>query len=381
MSARLKSLLFFSVAATLAIVSVWQSLSWRSSWQIVTEQVTIDAAQAPEFSKSFIFEQETVASVHASAIVSVRNNELLAVWYGGTREGSGDVAIYGSKKGADSAWSIPEVLIGREKLAQDTGRHIKKLGNPVLLSDGSKTVWMFFVSTSIGGWSTSAVNLVISHDAGQTWGRAKRLITSPFLNLSTLVKARPFFYQDGSIGLPAYHELAGKFSELLRVSPDGTVLDKVRITHGRYTIQPSIVALNEDHLITMMRNTNTVRKVVRSYGAKAGKIWSEADYSELPNPNAAVSIAGDKDLLVIAYNDLKDDRNQLALAVSTDRGLSWNKRFQLESSGADEDGVKSEFSYPYLYPTKNGEFHLVYTWQRKRIAYVYFNRSWLEQQP
>jgi len=347
----------------------------------MTEQVTIDADQPPEYSKSFIFEQETVASVHASAIVFATNNELLSVWYGGSREGSGDVAIYVSRKSADSAWSTPEVLIDRAKLAQDTGRHIKKLGNPVLLSDGSKTVWMFFVSTSIGGWSTSAINLIISHDAGQTWGSAKRLVTSPFLNLSTLVKARPFFYQDGSIGLPAYHELAGKYSELVRVSPDGRVLDKARITHGRYTIQPSIVALSKDHLIAMMRNTNEVRNVVRSYGAKGGEIWSKAVYSELPNPDAAVSIAGDKDLLVIVYNDLKNDRNQLALAVSTDKGLSWNKRFQLESSGPDKDGVKSEFSYPYLYRTKNGEYHLVYTWQRKRIAYVHFNQAWLEQQP
>ncbi|MEA1890852.1 MAG: sialidase family protein, partial [Pseudomonadota bacterium] len=355
MPTRLKSLLFFFVVATLAIVSIGQSLPGRNSWQLMTEQVTLDGAQAPEFSKSFIFKQGTVASVHASAIVSATNNELLAVWYGGSREGSGDVAIYVSRKGTDSAWSTPEVLIGRAKLAQDTGRHIKKLGNPVLLSDGRKTVWMFFVSTSIGGWSTSAVNVVISHDAGQTWGRAKRLITSPFLNLSTLVKGRPFFYQDGSIGLPAYHELAGKFAELLRVSQEGVVLDKVRITHGRYTIQPSIVTLSKDLLITMMRNTNTVRNIVRSYGAQGGKVWSEAVYTELPNPDAAVSIAGDKDLLVIVYNDLKNDRNQLALAVSTDKGLSWQKRFQLESSGPDEDGVKSEFSYPYLYRSINGE--------------------------
>ncbi|MEA1889008.1 MAG: exo-alpha-sialidase, partial [Pseudomonadota bacterium] len=81
------------------------------------------------------------------------------------------------------------------------------------------------------------------------------------------------------------------------------------------------------------------------------------------------------------YNDLKNDRNQLALAVSTDKGLSWQKRFQLESSGPDEDGVKSEFSYPYLYRSINGEFHLVYTWQRRRIAYANFNRAWLEQLP
>ncbi|GMR06698.1 MAG: exo-alpha-sialidase [Gammaproteobacteria bacterium] len=375
----MRSPLFFFAVATLAIIAIWQFWSGRISWLVMTDEISVETLQAPKFSKFFIFEQEAVASVHASAIVSVSGNELLAVWYAGSREGSGDVAIYGSKKGVESDWSKPGVLISRAKLAQDTDRHIKKLGNPVLLSDGGKKVWMFFVSTSIGGWSTSAINLVVSHDAGQTWGRAKRLITSPFLNISTLVKGRPFFYQDGTIGLPAYHELAGKFAELIRVTQDGDVLDKVRITHGRYSIQPSIASLGGDRLIALMRNTNTIRYVLRAYGEQGGKVWSKSAYTDLPNPDAAVSMAGDKDLLVVVYNDLKHDRNQLALAVSMDKGLSWNKRFQLESSGPDEAGNKLEFSYPYLYRTKNGEFHLVYTWQRKRIAYVSFNRAWLVQ--
>ncbi|GBE07661.1 hypothetical protein BMS3Abin11_00770 [bacterium BMS3Abin11] len=377
----MRSLLFFSAVATLAIIAIWQFWSGRISWSVMIDELPVETAQAPKFSKSFIFEHGAVASVHASAIVSVSGNKLLAVWYGGSREGSGDVAIFGSKKAIESEWSKPEVLISRAKLAQDTDRHIKKLGNPVLLSDGGKNVWMFFVSTSIGGWSTSAINLAVSHDAGQTWGRAKRLITSPFLNLSTLVKGRPFFYQDGTIGLPAYHELAGKFAELIRVSQDGAVLDKVRITHGRYSIQPSIASLGSDRLIALMRNTNTIRYVVRAYGKQGGKAWSKSTYTDLPNPNSAISMVGDKDLLAVAYNDLKHDRNQLALAVSMDKGLSWNKRFQLESSGPDEAGNKSEFSYPYLYRAKNGEFHLVYTWQRKRIAYVHFNQAWLEQLP
>jgi len=377
----MRPLLFFFAVATLAIIAIWQFWSGRISWLVMTDEISVEAVQAPKFSKSFIFEQGAVASVHASAIVSVSDNELLAVWYGGSREGSEDVAIYGSKKGVESDWSKPGVLISRAKLAQDVGRHIKKLGNPVLLSDGGKKVWMFFVSTSIGGWSTSAINLVVSQNGGKTWGRAKRIIISPFLNLSTLVKGRPFFYQDGTIGLPAYHELAGKFAELIRVSQDGAVLDKVRITHGRYSIQPSIASLGDDRLIALMRNTNTIRYVVRAYGKQGGKTWSKSVFTDLPNPNAAVSMAGDEDLLVVVYNDLKHDRNQLALAVSMDKGLSWNKHFQLESSGTDEAGNKSEFSYPYLYRTKNGEFHLVYTWQRKRIAYVSFNRAWLVQQP
>ena len=243
----------------LAAIAIWQSyIRDQSAGRCRLKSQSGVAETGPVFYKSFIFEQEPTDSVHASSIVSLPGNELLAAWYGGSREGASDVAIYYARKNMDkAAWSRPEILIDHDRVAQDLGRHIKKTRQPgVACQMADKTLWMFFVSTSIGGWSTSAINLVMSHDGGHSWGRTKRLQSSPFLNLSTLVKGRPFFYQDGSIGLPAYHELAGKFAELIRVSASGDVVDKVRMTHGRYSIQPSIVPLENDRLLAMMRNTN-----------------------------------------------------------------------------------------------------------------------------
>lgn len=381
MPRKLNSLFFFSIVIVLAAIAIWQSYSKTISWQIQTEESSPVAGQGPVFYKSFIFEQGPTDSVHASSIVSLPGNELLATWYGGSREGASDVAIYYARKKGEEAWSRPAILIDHDRVAQDLGRHIRKLGNPVLLGNGRNTLWLFFVSTSIGGWSTSAINLIMSHDLGQSWGRVKRLQSAPFLNLSTLVKGRPFFYRDGSIGLPAYHELAGKFAELLRVSANGDVIDKVRITHGRYSIQPSIVPLEDDRLLAMMRNTNMNRNIVRAYAEEGGRAWSQDEYTELNNPDAAVSIAGDEASLVLAYNDIKHDRNRLALAVSQDKGMQWVNRLLVESAALDDQGRKSEYSYPYLIKTTMDEYHLVYTWQRKRIAHVHFNQSWLEQQP
>ncbi len=381
MHSTIKLLAFIAAVVVLATVVFWQSYNRTLSWQIQSEKQSVSTGQLPVFLKSFIFQQGPTDSVHSSSIVSLANNELLAVWYGGSREGASDVAIYSSRKGAaDTDWSEPEVLLDHDRVAKDLGRYIRKLGNPVLLSDGLSKVWMFFVSTSIGGWSTSTINMAVSHDAGHSWGSTKRLIASPFLNLSTLVKGRPFFYHDGSIGLPAYHELAGKFAELLRVTPDGEVVNKVRITHGRFTIQPSIATLEDDRLLALMRNTDMTRNIVRAYAEEGGKKWSDADFIELDNPDAAISVAGNKNYLVLAYNDAKWDRNHLALSVSVDAGMSWEKRLMLESAEPDKHGNKLEFSYPYLIKTANSEYHLVYTWQRKRIAYVRFNQAWLDQQ-
>ena len=382
MSEKLKSLVFFSVVIVIAGIAVWRSYIETANWHVKPDNQLSVTEQKPRFEKSFVFEQEPTDSVHASSIASLAGDELMAVWYGGSREGASDVAIYSARKDSNkAAWSQPEILIDHHSVAQDLGRHIKKLGNPVLLSDNNNTLWMFFVTTSIGGWSTSAINLIMSHDGGHSWGSSKRLISSPFLNLSTLVKGRPFFYQDGSVGLPAYHELAGKFAELIRVSATGDVISKVRMTHGRYSIQPSIVPLEDDRLLALMRNTNLTRNIVRAYGEQGGQQWSDTEYTELNNPNAAISVAGNSENLVLAYNDVKHDRNRLALAVSVDNGMHWSKRAMLESAEPDEHGKKSEFSYPYMIKTARGEYHLVYTWQRKRIAYVHFNQAWLEQQP
>jgi len=38
-----------------------------------------------------------------------------------------------------------------------------------------------------------------------------------------------------------------------------------------------------------------------------------------------------------------------------------------------------EFSYPYLIQVRNGDFHLVYTWNRSFIKHVQFTRTWLDQ--
>jgi len=42
-------------------------------------------------------------------------------------------------------------------------------------------------------------------------GPARRLVSSPFFNLSTMVRGEPVQYADGTIGLPIYQNLLGSF--------------------------------------------------------------------------------------------------------------------------------------------------------------------------
>lgn len=373
----------FTVLVCLLALSAWlgdtsQALSWRfvNPWVQPAEP-----NQQASFRHDFIFRQGPTLSVHAPSIAALSDGALMAVWYGGSREGAGDVSLYTSRlEPGAREWSVPRVLVSRQQLAHDLGRHIRKLGNAVLLYGGKQTVWMFFVSTSAGGWSTSSINLMMSRDNGKSWGAAIRLTSAPFLNISTLVKGHPFFYTDGTVGLPVYDELLGKFSSLLRVDANGTVFDKRRMTKLRKAIQPDMALLRGNRLQSMMRNSGPSRVVLQQSSDDGGQSWSPLGETELPNPDAAVSVTAVKDAMVLVYNDTADDRDRIALAMSRDRGRSWKKFFQLEKGGVDEQGNTEEFSYPYLIRTREGVYHLVYTWKRQRIAHVSFNDAWIGKQ-
>lgn len=373
----------FTVLIVLLGLSAWMGdYSDALSWRFVAPYTSyIDHLQKPRITRGYVFEEGQTASVHAPALAELSDGSIMSVWYGGTREGSADVSLYASVLAAgDDTWSPPRELISRQELADSLGVHIRKLGNAVMLSDGEQKLWLFFVSTSVGGWSTSAINMMVSQDDGDTWSRPVRIVASPFLNVSTLVKGHPFFYQDGTIGLPVYHELIGKFAELLRVDSNGAVLDKQRMTHRRDAIQPDIALLENNRMHAVLRNTGASRVVLQQSSSDGGNTWSLLNETTLPNPDAAVTVASVRNAMAMVYNDSSDDRDRMALALSTNRGKSWRKIYQLEQGGMDEDGNKDEFSYPYLIRTRNGDYHLVYTWKRRRIAHVSFNDAWIGRQ-
>jgi len=76
----------------------------------------------------------------------------------------------------------------------------------------------------------------------------------------------------------------------------------------------------------------------------------------------------------LAFNDSKQTRENLRLAISYDGGANWMRVAEIENNPGDE------FSYPYMIRSLDGRIHLVYTWRRKRIKYVVFNENWINAQ-
>ncbi len=365
------------------------------------------------------------SSVHASATVTLPDQSLMAFWFGGSKEGNRDVTIRSSRFDPESGtWSPDRTVITTTQTQQGEKRYIKSLGNPVALLDGNQKLWVFYVSVSLGGWAGSSANFVTSTDFGKTWSEPQKIVSSPFFNLCTQLKSPPFFYADGSIGLPVHHEMGLKFCSILRLDLEGRVLAKQRLTHGWSTLQPLSLILDDSSALVLMRYASNAPPLTApmTVTANAGLDWSPQTPSPIPNPNSALAGLTLRDgTLLVACNDQTSGRSRLSLLMSQDHGGSWTPIYQVEGDPAFDEGpmdtdqfrnwmgglLRESLSEPlaetenlvqravgswnnpsshtprFEYPSltqSDGEFHLLYTWNRVMIRHFQFNESWLREQ-
>ncbi len=358
---------------------------------------------------------------HAPSLVELKDGRLRAFWFSGSREGASDVEIRSAvfDKGQ---WHAETTVIDRSRTQIALSRYVKKLGNPVAARGADGNLHLYYVTVSLGGWAGSSVTTMTSSDDGETWGSPRRLVTSPFINISTLVKGTPIRYADGSIGLPVYHEFIAKFGELLRIDGAGQVVDKQRLSHGIAALQPVVLVRDRERaLVLMRRGGGGANRVVASSTEDAGRHWAAPVYSTLSNPDAALSaVVLPGGVLLAVVNDIEADRDALTLVASTDGGANWRTIYTLEDQLAARknpldgpayaaavkalalatdagladanafaassvahmchgDRCNFEFSYPYLILTAKGDLKLVYTWNRSFIKHVEFSGEWLAQ--
>ncbi|MBI4621812.1 MAG: exo-alpha-sialidase [Verrucomicrobia bacterium] len=333
----------------------------------------------PFFSHSWITPRGHTPVAHCSVISALPSGDLLAVWYGGSREGAADVALFTARlPSASNSWTRPVKALDRAAAQDELDRRIKKIGNAVIFPDRTGSLWMVYVSVTVGGWSGAALNIKTSQDEGRTWSHSRRLTLNPFLNFGSLVRNRPIYANDGRIGLPVYHETALKFPQVLWLTPGPT--GSVREYRMRSLpaetglIQPALVPLDHDRVLMMLRDRSDGRRLHTAYSNDNGWTWSEAAPSGLPNSDSAIDALRLRDgRILLVYNDAASGRENLRLAVSDNNGRSWQPGAIIEAE------VHEEFSYPYLLEDSRGRIHLTYTWHRQRIKHVEFNLAWLDR--
>ncbi|WP_370625438.1 exo-alpha-sialidase [Polynucleobacter sp. CS-Odin-A6] len=322
-------------------------------------------------------------SVHAASLIALKDGAVRAFWFAGSREGAPDVVINTAVFDPKAArWSAPTVAMDRVRAEKGLSRYIAKLGNPVPARMADGRMQLFFVTVSIGGWAGSSISTMISDDEGFTWGQPQRLITSPLINLSTLVKSPAIPFTDGRLGLPAYHEWIGRFGEFLRVQ-ESQVIDKRRMSSGRGAIQPVVFldgAQDASAFFRQTRSSTQAKQIPASETKDAGQSWLVTKDLEIPNPNAALAaLTLTNGTRVMVLNNVEAGRYRLVMVMRELNSTQWKVVQVLEDDELLASDQRREFSYPYLVSASGENVHLVYTWDRKKIRHIYFPATWFKQ--
>lgn len=392
----------------------------RHKGRRIVRRVKEKVAPVGRVASHFVSSRNDVQT-HAASLIELNDGRLRAFWFSGSREGAADVTIQSAVfDTATGAWGTEQTVTGRAQTQRGLNRYIAKVGNPVPVRAPDGTLWLFYVTVSLGGWAGSSITMMTSHDEGAHWSAPRRLVTSPFLNISTLVKAPPFFYADGTLGLPVYHEFISKFAELLRLDKTGKVLGKQRLAAGgQGTLQPVVLLQSESAATVLTRYAGRGAPQARRMDTHdGGRHWSAPRATGMHNPNSALSalVLADGSWLAV-FNDQQEGRDSLSLQWSGDQGATWRELKRLEEARAlsgqladeaacravlagmaqDSDAARDsapivqsvrrwqgaacrfEFSYPWLMQASNGDLHLAYTWNRTHIKHVQISAPWLRQ--
>jgi predicted neuraminidase len=311
----------------------------------------------------FIYETAPFPQCHASTIAAAGGN-LVAAWFGGTRERHPDVGIWLSRLDG-KAWSAPvEVANG----VQDAStRH--PCWNPVLFQMPRGPLLLFYkVGPSPSTWWGM---LIRSEDGGRTWTMPEKLPD----NIAGPIKNKPILLADGRLLCGSSTEDRGWRVHMEWTSDAGKTWQRTEplcdgISQG--AIQPTILSYG-DKLQILCRN-RVPGPLWQSWSDDGGRTWSKLELTDLPHPGSGidgVTLSDGRQLLV--YNHTVRGRTPLNVAVSS-VGKKWNAAAVLEST-------PGEYSYPAVIQTSDGLVHITYTWKRERVKHVVLDPAKLVLKP
>ena len=369
----------------------------------------------------FLYKDAPFPSCHSATIVETRKGDLVATFFGGTKERNPDVCIWVCRKpkGAKD-WTAPVMVAdGTEQQPVETvtadpadkkyegsktysqskpafggqftpypewkgnwgealvnGVHREATWNPVLFETPDGLLHLYFkIGPNVANWKGWRIT---SKDGGKTWSRREPLpdgIYGPIKNKPVLIGNRLISpTSDERNGWKIYFELSDDMGKTWRRTAF------VEADSGVLAIQPTIIQLPDGRLEALCRTRS--RHIGVTFSSDRGETWSRLQLIDTPNNNSGI------DAVTLSYftspapqlhnsfshylicNDWpiepdkqKGARTPLSILRSDD-GLHWSHWVTLE------DSPISQYSYPSIIQTSDGHLHAIYTWRRQRIKHV-----------
>ena len=319
----------------------------------------------------FIYEKAPYPQCHASTIVETAAGDLVAAWFGGTRERDPDVGIWVSRHESDHWLESVEVANG----IQADGKRLPTW-NPVLFQAPKGPLVLFYkVGPSPSAWWGM---MTTSVDGGRTWEKPHRLpdgVLGPIKNKPVVLADGSWLSPSSTEGTPTGWRIqfehsrdAGQTWEIIGPVDKG---DK-----DIDAIQPSVLFYSDGRLQAICRTR--MGALASTWSSDQAKSWSGLVPISLPNPNSGtdgVTLADGRQLIVYNHSappperPTKGLRYPLDVALSKD-GVDWQRVLTLESE-PNENG----YAYPAVIQAADGKVHITYTWDRKRIKHVVLDPS------
>ncbi|MFI1771907.1 sialidase family protein [Thalassobellus citreus] len=312
-----------------------------------------------------IFNVPITKSCHASTLVEVTPNKIMAAWFGGSYEGAKDVGIYTASFDGNS-WTTPNNIIKPLITENDT----LPCWNPVLFKSKSNLLYLFYkIGKNPREWFGAMVK---STNNGKNWSKPEYL-PEGFLGP---IRNKPIETSSGVI-------LCGSSTESIDTNEWRVHLEEFTESTNKWKkiniedknnfeiIQPTFL-LHSKHTIQMLCRSKH-NKIIASWSEDNGKHWIKTDSINVINSNSGIdALTISKNAFLLVNNPLKQGpewfygRNILDVEFSND-GLNWKPLFDLENE------EKGEFSYPAIIQTSDKKIHILYTYNREFIKHTSFN--------
>ena len=369
-----------------------------------------DASQ-PALRSEFVFPLNPQHN-HAPGIAELTDGELIVSWYRGSGERTADdVAVFGSRlKASQKEWG-PEFLMTDTPGFPDC--------NTAMMTDANGRLMLFWPVIIANSWESCLTHLKVSDkpagDGSPQWNRSETILLKPddfsqeaikvldqlvaalpvplsekqmqgieeakkklnqklYQRLGWQPRCKPTVLPSGRILLPLYTDT---FSiSIMAISDDGgSTWHASKPLLGFGAIQPAVLRRDNGTLVAYMRENGYTGHVRVCESTDDGFTWGPVGVSELVNPGSGLDgVRLQNGHWVLVHNDTSSGRNQLAVSLSTDEGLTWKVSRHLEQQPT------GSFHYPCVIQTKDGMIHTVYSYfcdEGKTMKHAAFNEAWI----